>query len=275
MNRLAGTHAALVTPFRADGALDLDALAAHVSWLLSRDGAPGLMVCGTTGESALLEPDEVIAVVRGAVAAAAGAVPVIAHVGRPATAATIRLGERALEAGADAISAVVPYYFPLSAEQIRAHYEALLDAFPDAPVLAYNIPGHTGNDLAAEDLGALLEHGLAGLKDSTKSLERHEAYIAAAQGRDVALLSGSDTLLAAARRAGGNGSITAMANVRPELVAAVHAAADAGDWEAAEAAQRELEEAREAMPGGGTARSVKRALAARVDGYPDAVRAPL
>src|SRR4051794_12656686 len=187
------------------------------------------MPCGTTGEGALLDDVEVLAVVSGVVEAASGAVPVVAHVGRPGTEATRRLAEAALATGADAVSAVVPYYFPLAAEQVLAHYETLVRALGPAQLLAYVIPSHGINDLAAGDFDTLLGLGLAGLKDSTKSLQRHREYVAAARasGReDVALLVGSDTLLVEARRSGGTGSVTAMGNLVPGTIAALQRAAD-------------------------------------------------
>src|SRR3954470_3000337 len=135
---LRGGIVALTTPFTADGAVDGDALRAHAQWLVA-EGTDGLMPCGTTGEGALLSDDEVVAVVAGVVQAVAGAVPVVAHVGRPGTEATRVLAERALAAGADAVSAVVPYYFPLEPEQIVAHYETLVAAVAPAPFLVYVI----------------------------------------------------------------------------------------------------------------------------------------
>src|SRR5919112_1230224 len=163
---------ALLTPFRPDGTVDRDALAAHVGWLVEH-GVDGLMPCGTTGETALLSDDEVIEVVEATVAAAGG-VPVIAHVGRPGTQPTIELGRRALAAGAEAVSAVVPYYHPLEPEQVLDHYRALMAALGAERVLAYCIPSHSNNDLSAEALGTLAREGLAGFKDSTMEASRHE-----------------------------------------------------------------------------------------------------
>ncbi len=268
---ISGTVVALATPFAADGAVDVRALRAHVEWLVEA-GVDGLMPCGTTGEGALLADDEVVTVVGAVAQAAANRATVIAHVGRPSTAVTRRLGERALEAGADALSAVVPYYYPLSREQIRAHFSALLDGLPGVPLLAYTIPSHAHNDLEPEDLGTLMQAGLAGLKDSSKSVERHRAYAEAAAG-EGAVLIGSDALLAEGRAAGGTGSVTLMANLRPELVAAVHHAfEDGGD---ARAAQEELEAARQALGPKPGPRTVKQALSRELADYPDRVRSPL
>jgi 4-hydroxy-tetrahydrodipicolinate synthase len=273
---LRGGMVALTTPFAPDGTVDTRALGAHVEWLVA-EGADGLMPCGTTGEGALLSEGEVAVVVETSVRAAAGAIPVIAHVGRPGTEATRRLAETALNLGATAVSAVVPYYFPLTAEQVVAHFETLIAALAPAPLLVYVIPGYTLNDCAAAEMEYLLRAGAVGLKDSTKSIERHAEFVAAAQAArpDAAVLVGSDTLLAEGRRAGGTGSVTAMANVLPGPLAALHAAADAGDWAAVAARQDEVTAARNANPPGGTALATKRTIARHVPGYPETVRAPL
>jgi 4-hydroxy-tetrahydrodipicolinate synthase len=271
-----GAIVALTTPFDSAGRIDEGALRAHVEWLVA-EGADGLMPCGTTGEGPLLEDGEVLAVVAATVAAAAGAVPVVAHVGRPGTEATRRLAEAALRLGAGAVSAVVPYYYPLAAEHVVAHYETLIAAVSPAPLLLYVIPGHTGNDLAAADAETLLRAGAAGLKDSSKSLDRHAEYVAAAQASrpGAAILVGSDPLLVEARRLGGTGSVTAMANLVPGVIAALHRAADEDDWAAADVCQAEVVAARLLLDAGGTARATKRALSAVVPGYPGYVRAPL
>lgn len=97
---------ALLTPFGEDGAVDLAALREHVAFLLDA-GVDAVMPCGTTGEGPLLEEDELAAVVAATVDACAGRVKVLAHVGRASTPATVRLARRAIEAGADGVSAVI------------------------------------------------------------------------------------------------------------------------------------------------------------------------
>ena len=238
---------ALLTPYDPAGAVDRDALGAHVGWLVER-GVDGLMPCGTTGETALLSDDEVIEVVEATVAAADG-VPVIAHVGRPGTRPTIELGRRALDAGAAAVSAVVPYYHPLEAEQVLDHYRALMDALGPERVLAYCIPSHSNNDLGAEALGTLAREGLAGFKDSTMDGDRHDAYAAAvrAAGReDFALLVGRGALLLQSLRAGSAGAVLGIANLRPELACRLRDAFRDGRLDEAEAVQGELARAEEA-----------------------------
>ena len=236
---------ALLTPFDASGAVDRDALRGHVGWLVDQ-GADGIMPCGTTGETAFLSDDEVIDVVETVVAAAGGRVPVIAHVGRPATKATIDLGRRALDAGAVAVSAVVPYYHVLEPEMVLDHYRALMDAFGADRTLAYCIPSHSNNVLAPDGLATLAREGLAGFKDSTMDAGEHDAYIAALQttGRDdFAFLVGLGALLLRTLRAGAAGAVLGIANLLPDLAVRLRDAFLAGREDEAEALQAELAEA--------------------------------
>jgi 4-hydroxy-tetrahydrodipicolinate synthase len=239
---------ALLTPFDPDGAVDRDALRAHVAWLVEH-GVDGLMPCGTTGETALLSDDEVIDVVEATVAAAGDRVPVIAHVGRPGTRPTIELGRRAVDAGAAAVSAVVPYYHPLEPEQVLDHYRAVMDALGAERVLAYCIPSHSNNELDADGLATLAREGLAGFKDSTMDAGRHDAYASAlaATGRDdFALLVGRAALLLQSLRAGSAGAVLGIANLRPELACRLRDAFRDGRLDEAEAVQAELARAEEA-----------------------------
>ena len=146
---------ALLTPFDDDGEVDTSALRDHVGFVIDA-GVQGIMPCGTTGETALLEPEETLSVVRTVVEAAAGRVPVIAHVGRPSTRATARLIAAAVDAGAAGVSAIVPYYYAFGEREIVAHFRALLRAAGDTPLYAYTFPARTGNAFSPEAFGALV-----------------------------------------------------------------------------------------------------------------------
>jgi dihydrodipicolinate synthase/N-acetylneuraminate lyase len=250
--------AALFTPFREDGRVDGEALAGHVRFLFDQ-GMDAVMPCGTTGEGALLEEGEVADIVEATVHAADGRT-VIAHVGRPGTDATIRLARTAVDAGATAISAVVPYYYALTPEQTRRHYRSLLRAVPEVPVFAYTIPERTGNQLERETLEALAEDGLAGLKDSTKSFDRHLEYLAAAKGHDLNVLMGSDGMVLDALRAGAAGSVSALANLRPDLLGRLKRSFVEGRQEEAERTQEEIARLRNSFAQGPALASLKRAV---------------
>ena len=272
---------ALLTPFDENGDLDKTALGAHVDYLVDA-GVDALMPCGTTGEGALLADVEVADTVRATCAAAGGRVPVLAHVGRPGTGPTLALARQAVEHGADAVSAVVPYYYPADGDQIRAHYAALVEGLEGTPLYGYTIPERTRNELDPALLGALIADGLAGLKDSTKSIERHREYAAAvreAGGRGFDLFMGSASLVLEAVRAGAAGAVLAIANVWPELCVELARAAREGREDDAERLQQELTAVEIEVHRDGTIPGLKRRTRERLSehgvSYGAELRAPL
>jgi dihydrodipicolinate synthase/N-acetylneuraminate lyase len=275
----AEVHVALLTPTDDAGLLDERALGAHVEWLAAA-GVDGVLVAGTTGEAPLLDDDEIVGAVARAAEAGAGRLQVVAHVGRPGTRATIRLARQAVHAGATAVAAVVPYFFSLGDEELLRHYAALADALPELPVLAYSIPDRTHNHVSAELFERLLEHGVAGLKDSTKSPERHREYLEVARRHEGALVyMGSDGLALSALREGSSGLMSAIANAAPEPVVGLRDAVAREDWPEAERLQEEMLGLRSASarqrPLSFFKQEVARRLAGAAGGYPTGVRSPL
>jgi 4-hydroxy-tetrahydrodipicolinate synthase len=270
--------AAITTPFAPDGSVDLDAFGAHVAWL-DEMGLDGVFAGGTTGEGVLLDGDELEALVQRA-AASAGRLRLIAQVGRPSTRATVALGRRALVAGAHAIAAYVPWFYPITDAQVRAHFLSVLEAAGDAPAFLYNIPRRTVNDLAPAVAGDLARAGFAGMKDSTGDFARHEAYLEAARGHAFELYTGTEPLIARSVRAGAAGSINGLANCRPELFTELCEALARGDDEG------EVERVQDAISAlkaevkseGSTPAAIKRRVRARLAergaDYPEATRPP-
>jgi 4-hydroxy-tetrahydrodipicolinate synthase len=250
--------AALLSPFATDGRIDGGALSAHVE-LLAESGVDAIMPCGTTGEGPLLDEPELLDIVGRTIAAAGGRVRVVAHVGRPATAASAELIGRVVhEHGVTAVSAVVPYYYALDDDQVLRHFHALLHAVDGRDLYAYTIPARTGNELAPAVVRRLGAEGLRGVKDSTKSWQRHCEYLKC--GVDV--LIGTDSMVVDSFRAGSAGCVSALANVRPDLLCRARSGEDVED---------ELSHLREQLPFG----KLKAAVAERLPGYPTAYRAPL
>ena len=272
MHRLAqpAVIAALLTPFDEEGRVELEVLREHVERLVD-EGVDGVMPCGTTGEGPLLDDDEIASVTAAAVEAAGERVPVLAHVGRPDTAGTIRLTRRALGSGAAAVSAVVPYYYALGDAQVVGHYRAVIDAADGNAVYAYTIPACTGNELSVEAVRILARDGLAGVKDSTKSLDRHREYL----GLGIAVLMGSDGMVFEALAAGAAGCVSALANVRPDLLVRLKEAVLEGRVDEARAAQEELSSLRRALAQAPPLVGLKEAVAETLPAYPASVRAPL
>jgi len=263
--------AAISTPYADDGSVALDAFSEHVAWLAGA-GLDGVFVAGTTGEGVLLEDDEIAALTE---RAAGHDVHVITQVGRPSTRATARLARRAIELGADAVAAYVPWFYPATDADARTHFEGLLEAAGDTPAFLYNIPRRTVNDLSAELAGELAAAGLEGMKDSTGDFARHEGYLDATRNQDFELYIGSEPLVLRAYREGAAGAITGLAGARPDLFARLRNAIAADDGDAAEALQQEIAAAKADVEAeGSTVAAVKRRVAAQLSGYPPAPRAP-
>lgn len=270
---------ALLTPFEAGGKVDVAALQLHVQWLV-KEGVDAIMPCGTTGEGALLEDTEVSVIVAAAARAAGGRAEVLAHVGRPATQPTIALVRQAIDEGADGVAAVVPYYYELSEDQIKNHYRRLLESAGGTPLFAYNIPSRTGNDVSAGCVRELAAEGLSGIKDSTKSFDRHLEYLkVASDNRSFRVLMGSDGLAFDAMKAGTAGSVSALSNLRPDLFVQLKEAFLDERMEDAAAIQRQISAIKSETSTGPALAGLKHAVAGALGQlgiqYPSTQRSPL
>jgi len=267
----------LLTPYDELGGVDTRAMAAHAA-LLAERGVDGFFVAGTAGEGALLADDEVVEATR-TVASAAPGLQVIAQAGRPSTVATRELTLRAFDAGAVAVAVVTPYYYALTADGAIEHYRQVVEAVAGAPVHAYVIPSHAQNDLDPELLARLADLGVAGVKDSTKDLDRHRAYLRVAAGRPgFAVYNGTDAQALFALREGSRGVVPALGNLKPELFVEMFAAAEEGDDARATALQEEIGRLREEVRGQGVAslkHAVAELLAGRGERYGTRARDPL
>ena len=237
--RLGGSLTALVTPFVSGGRRpDERRLADLVAWQIE-EGSDGLVVAGTTGEDPTLTATEHDRLLRVAVEAAAGRVPVIAGTGTNCTRSSIELTKAAQAAGADAALVVTPYYNKPMQEGLYRHFAAVAGSV-ELPILLYNVPGRTGVDLAPETLARLAAiPNVVGLKDATGDLARPEATARAA-GPSFLQFSGHDATATGFNLAGGRGCISVVANVAPRLCAEMRRACREGDFRRAAALQGRL-----------------------------------
>ncbi len=234
-----GSFVALVTPFTDDDRLDVEALDALVDFHL-RQGTDGLVVAGTTGESATLGKDEFETLLAAVVRRAAGRIPVVAGTGSASTAVAARQTRRAGELGADGVLVVTPYYIRPTQAGLRAHFTAVADAAA-VPVILYNVPSRTAVDMLPETVAALAAHPrIAGIKEAAGGQGRIEE-LRARCGPDFTVLSGDDRSCLAAMRSGADGVISVAANVAPALLHAMCAAAAGHDWSAAERLDERLQ----------------------------------
>jgi 4-hydroxy-tetrahydrodipicolinate synthase len=224
---ITGSLVAIVTPMRADGALDLAAFKRLIDWHVA-EGTDGIVVVGTTGESPTVDFDEHKELIRIAVEHARGRIPVIAGTGGNSTAEAIELTASAKKAGATACLSVVPYYNKPTQEGLYRHFRKIAETV-DLPMIVYNVPGRTVADLQNDTVLRLAEvPGIIGIKDATANLERGSDLIKRAP-RNFAVYSGDDATCLALTLLGGQGVISVTANVAPKLMHQMCAAALVGD----------------------------------------------
>jgi 4-hydroxy-tetrahydrodipicolinate synthase len=211
----AGSLVAIVTPFRGAD-VDLDAFASLVEWQVA-SGTSGIVVAGTTGESATLHPEERESLCRRAIAAVKGRVPVIAGTGTNATWSTVQLTRAAAQWGVDGMLVVTPYYNKPTQEGLVLHFEEAARAAAGRPVILYDVPGRTAVTIKEATVKRLARiHGIVALKDATGDLE-HVGRLA--EETSLALLAGDDAATLECMRLGAKGVISVAANVVPEKVA--------------------------------------------------------
>ena len=235
---LTGTITALVTPFRKQ-AVAFDDFAKLVEAQI-KAGIDGIVPVGTTGESPTLSHDEHMDVVRAAVAASRGRVPVIAGTGSNSTAEAVELTALATDAGADAVLVVAPYYNKPSQEGVFGYFSAVAEA-TDKPVILYSIPGRCGIEIGVgvvERLRAKYPH-VRYIKEAGGSVDRVD-QLKHALGNDIVVLSGDDSLTLPFISVGAEGVISVASNLLPKQVVGLVDAALAGDFAKARVAHRKL-----------------------------------
>jgi 4-hydroxy-2-oxoglutarate aldolase len=215
MKPFAGIYTPIATPFRDDGAVDAQALAANVSrWMTTP--LTGLVVLGSNGEAASLEDDEadrVIEIVRAGVPSSR---PLIAGTGRESTRATIAASRRAAAAGIDAVLVRTPAFFKpqMTTDAFVRHFSEVADSSP-VPVLLYNVTLYTGVNLLPDAVERLAVHpNIVGMKESGSDIGQIAEYVARTPD-DFTLLAGSATTLVHALCAGCDGAILALASLAP------------------------------------------------------------
>ncbi len=235
-----GVFPAMTTPFTADGSIDFDRLRAHARRLVD-SGVDGVVPVGSTGESATLTHDEHVEVVEEVVDEVGGEVPIIAGAGSNSTHEAIGLSQRSVDAGADGILLISPYYNKPEPEGMEAHYREIADRV-DAPQIIYNVPSRTGRNIAVETAEALASHeNVVGYKAASGDVGRISEVAERTREDDFAVLSGDDGLTLPVISVGGTGTISVTANVEPERVSDLVWSALEGDYETARERHRELE----------------------------------
>ena len=225
-----GMASAIVTPMTADG-IDYDALGRFLEFQIE-NGINAIVVMGTTGENATIEPADQAKVIEYTVKKVAHRVPVIAGTGTNNTEHVLANTRAACAAGADAILVVTPYYNKATQNGLIQHFTTVADA-STVPMIIYNVPGRTGCNLLPKTVAKLAEHpNIAAIKEATGNMAQM-VEIMHLCGDKLDVYSGEDALTVPMMAMGAAGTISVLSNVVPRQAVAMTDACIAGDYAAA------------------------------------------
>jgi 4-hydroxy-tetrahydrodipicolinate synthase len=242
--KLRGIITALVTPFSNSGDVDEGALADIVQFQV-RSGVNGLFPLGTTGMGPAMEPDERKRVAEIVTDSVDGRIPVIVQVGDSNPKVSLELARHAENVGADAVASLNPFYYHPGPETVVEHYRRLAEA-TKLPLLVYNIPRNTGNNIDTQLLRQLsqIPH-LIGIKDSSRDFSQLLDYLASVP-KGFTVINGTDSYLFSAYCAGVSAGVSATANAVPELFVRMYEAYLSNDLKSGQELQKKIHAVRDA-----------------------------
>lgn len=211
-----GAGVAIVTPMKADGAVNYEAFAKNIDFQVE-NGTDAIIVCGTTGEASTLSHEEHLDVIRFCVKQVNGRIPVIAGTGSNCTETAIYLSQEAEKAGVDGLLVVTPYYNKATQKGLKEHFTLIANAVK-LPIILYNIPGRTGGvNILPETIVSLCEEvpNIVGVKDATDNIGQFARLMALAKGK-VDVYSGNDNQIVPMLSLGAKGVISVLSNIAPQ-----------------------------------------------------------
>lgn len=217
MSIFKGAGVAIVTPMKADGAVNYEKLAEIIEDQIA-GGTDAIIICGTTGESSTLSHEEHIEVIRYCIEKVAKRIPVVAGTGSNCTETAIYLSQEAEKAGADGLLLVTPYYNKATQKGLIAHYTAIANAVK-LPIILYNVPSRTGCNIAPETAAALAKNveNIVAIKEASGNISQVAELMHQAGGQ-IDLYSGNDDQVVPILSLGGLGVISVVSNVAPKYM---------------------------------------------------------
>jgi 4-hydroxy-tetrahydrodipicolinate synthase len=216
ITKYSGAMTALVTPFDQMGDVDHTVFRKLLNHQVE-NGISGLVIGGTTGESATLGHDEILDLIAIAASEVGSRALVIAGCGSNSTSRAIHQTRDARDRGADAGLSVVPYYNRPSQEGLFEHFSAIASE-AELPIILYNVPGRTGTNLEADTVARLAENPvIVGVKEASGNLKQVEEILSMCPS-DFSVLSGEDGLTCEIIGLGGSGVISVTSNILPARV---------------------------------------------------------
>jgi 4-hydroxy-tetrahydrodipicolinate synthase len=208
---------AMITPFNEDGGVDY-AVAEELAVHLINHGTDTLLLCGTTGESPTLTWEEEYQLFQVVQRAIAGHAKIIAGTGSNSTREAIAATQKADKLGLDGTLQVVPYYNKPPQEGLYQHFRAIAEATPDLPIMLYNIPGRTGQNLAPETIARLADiSNIVAVKEASGTLDQ-VSQIRALTSEDFSIYSGDDSLTLPMLAIGGCGVVSVASHLVGDLL---------------------------------------------------------
>lgn len=217
MTRFGHIVTAMVTPFNTAGDVDYD-VAVKLANHLADHGSDGLVICGTTGESPTLTWDEEYQLFQVIQKAVAGRVKILAGTGSNSTHEAIEATRKAAALGLDGALLVVPYYNKPPQEGLYEHFKAIAAAVPDLPMMLYNIPGRTGQNLYPETVASLAKlENIVAIKEASGSLDQ-VSQIRRLTAPDFEIYCGDDSLTLPMLAVGGSGVVSVASHLVGDLM---------------------------------------------------------
>jgi 4-hydroxy-tetrahydrodipicolinate synthase len=208
---------AMVTPFNAAGDVDYD-VAAKLAHYLVDHGSDGLVICGTTGESPTLTWDEEYQLFQVIKQAVTGRARVLAGTGSNSTHEAVEATRKAAALGLDGALVVVPYYNKPPQEGLYEHFKAIATAVPDLPIMLYNIPGRTGQNMQPETIARLAQlQNVVAVKEASGSLDQ-VSQIRRLTASDFEIYCGDDSLTLPTLSVGGTGVVSVASHLVGDLM---------------------------------------------------------
>lgn len=254
----------ILTPLTDDEKFNEKEYRSQINRLI-KAGVSGIFPLGTNGEFYAFSKEEKIEIMKVAVDEVKARVPVYAGTGCTTTKETIELSKIAKDLGVDVVSIISPYFVGISQDDLYRHYSAIAESL-DLPILLYNIPARTGNNIDYKTVEKLAKYeNIIGIKDSSGNFDNTLKYIENTNER-LAVLAGSDSLILWTLMAGGAGAISGCSNVFPELMVSIYKLWSEGKIAEANEAQQKIRPFRNVMQMGNPNSVVKRAV--NLLGYP-------
>jgi 4-hydroxy-tetrahydrodipicolinate synthase len=223
---------AMITPFKEDGSVNY-AVAEQLAVHLADRGTDSLVVCGTTGESPTMTWDEEYELFQVVQKAVAGKALVIAGAGSNSTKEAIVATQKAAKLGLDGCLQVVPYYNKPPQEGLYNHFRAIAQSAPQLPIMLYNIPGRTGQNMLPETVARLAEiPNIVAVKEASGNLDQ-ASQIRCLTSPEFAIYSGDDSLTLPMLAVGGSGVVSVASHLVGEQLQQMIEAFEAGQVQVA------------------------------------------